>query len=397
MKHIDPSDLEYVFKDAGDDDPVAKAINDLAAEFAAFKTKQNGKFDAIEKEQIAELNRRLDELVAKAQRPGAVAETSEEQLEAETKAFNHYLRDGFAALDDAERKTLNWGTPSAGGYVTAPTYATTIIEKLTQFSPMRPISSVMSIGGLKVYLPVLTTKITAGWVTETGSRGTTEPAFDQLPIEAFEMAAVVPVSRQLLEDSFIDLSGFLAGQIGEQFGKLEATAFVHGVGTTQPTGFMKTPSDYAQVSADDDGSDIVAKAIELFYKLPAAYASRGTWLMNRTTQGVLRAAADNATKGLLWSDGLANGTPANFMGRPVMDAVDMDNMQSGDSPAADTFPIAFGDFASAYQIVDRTGLTIQRDDFTGADNGIVKFRAHRRVGGAPKNAEAIVLMKAVAD
>lgn len=398
MLNIDPRRVEYIFKDAGDlEDPVAKAVNDLTAELANFKTRNDGRLDDIEKKAIADINRRLDEVIAKSQRPGAVAETTEEQREAETKAFNHYLRDGFAALDDAERKALNWTTPSAGGYVTAPAYSTTIIEKLTQFSPMRNVASVMSIGSQKVYLPVQTTKIAGGWVSESGSRSESQPVFDQLPIEAFEMAVIVPVSRQLLEDSFIDLSGFLAGQISEQFGKIEATAFVNGVGTTQPTGFMKTPGNYSSVSADDDGSDIVAKAIQVFYSLPAAYAARGTWLMNRTTQGVLRAAADNATKGLLWSDSLADGTPARFMGRPVMDAVDMPNMQSGDSPIADTYPIAFGDFALGYQIVDRTGLTIQRDDFTGADSGLVKFRAHRRVGGAVKNAEAIVLMKAIAD
>ena len=35
-----------------------------------------------------------------------------------------------------------------------------------------------------------------------------------------------------------------------------------------------------------------------------------------------------------------------------------------------------------------------RDDFTGADNGIVKIRARRRVGGAPILTEALVLLKA---
>jgi HK97 family phage major capsid protein len=66
------------------------------------------------------------------------------------------------------------------------------------------------------------------------------------------------------------------------------------------------------------------------------------------------------------------------------------------SPAADTFPIAFGDYSSAYQIIDRVGVAIQRDDFTGADNGIVKLRARRRVGGKTVLPEAVVLIKATA-
>ncbi len=74
----------------------------------------------------------------------------------------------------------------------------------------------------------------------------------------------------------------------------------------------------------------------------------------------------------------------------------MDNFVGTGSPAADAFPIAFGDYASAYQIVDRVGVAIQRDDFTGADNGIVKLRARRRVGGKPVLPEAVVLIKAAA-
>jgi predicted phage gp36 major capsid-like protein len=37
-----------------------------------------------------------------------------------------------------------------------------------------------------------------------------------------------------------------------------------------------------------------------------------------------------------------------------------------------------------------------RDDYTGADNGIVKIRARRRVGGAPVMHEAIAVLQGAA-
>jgi HK97 family phage major capsid protein len=49
--------------------------------------------------------------------------------------------------------------------------------------------------------------------------------------------------------------------------------------------------------------------------------------------------------------------------------------------------------ASAYQIVDRVGIALRVDDLTGADNGIVKVRWRRRVGGAPLLNEAAILVK----
>lgn len=343
---------------------------------------------------IADLEKRLAAAEQKLARPNlSRAESKDEAKKLEAKAFNNFLRNGASALDETERKTLQIGS-GTGGYAVAPEYSNVIIDKLVQFSPMRSIASVMSIGTSKVYIPTGDTALSPGWVTEVGSRSSSEPTFGQVEIDAYEQAVVVPVSAQLLEDSFVDLQSYIAGQIATQFAKAEATAFVVGDGSGKPTGFLKTPADYTAVTADQDGSDIIAKVIEAFYALPGAYAANGSWLMNRATQGIIRAAADNTTKGTLWSDSLANGTPATLLGRPVYDAPDMDEVASGDSPAGNTFPIAFGDFRSAYQIVDRIGVQIMRDDYTGADNGIVKIRARRRVGGKPLLTEAVVLVKA---
>src|SRR5690606_39323519 len=116
-------------------------------------------------------------------------------------------------------------------------------------------------------------------------------------------------------------------------------------------------------------------------------------LMNRELMGIIRAAADNTTKGTLWSDSLANGQPATLLGRPVYEAPDMGGLNDGGSPAGPGYPVAFADWSSMYQIVDRIGLNIMRDDYTGAGNGIVKFHARRRLGGKVVLPEAGVLLK----
>jgi len=386
--------LELKDTDVDSDDPANMVTKALEGFQAAF----DGRLKAIETKAVNDnkLADRLDRIEAKLNRPGVKADNDNNDAKLETKALIGFLRNGVQSLDDIERKTLNLGTTTAGGYVVAPDYSTSIIEKLTQFSPLRGLASVMTIGGTEIYIPTLTSNIAGGWVTETGTRPSTEPTFGQANIKVFEYAGSVPVSQQLLEDSFVDLSTFLSGHITKQFGRSEASAFMIGDGNGKPTGLLHTPGDYGQVTAKQDGTDIVAKIIEAFYRLPGAYASVGSWLMKRETMGVIRAAADNANKGTLWSDSLANGTPATLLGRPVYESVDMDGMVGAGSPAADTFPIAFGDYASAYQIVDRVGVAIQRDDFTGADNGIVKLRARRRVGGKPVLPEAVVLIKATA-
>jgi HK97 family phage major capsid protein/HK97 family phage prohead protease len=342
---------------------------------------------------VEALQKRLDALEAKNNRLVADAANDNDRADAETekKALNAFLRSGVAALDPEDQKTLNIGTPASGGYVTAPEYSTTVIEKITEFSPMRRLASVMSIGTGEIYIPTLETDANGGWVTETGARPSSEPTFDQVNIKTFEHAVIVPVSQQLLEDSFIDLQSFLSAHIAKRFGKAESASFVTGDGNGKPTGFLNAPADFEQITADQDGSDLIEKLIDLYYSLPAEYAARATWAMNRKTMGLIRKAADTTTKGTLWSDSLASGQPARFLGAPVEEFPDMPDFAP--AVAADTFPVAFGDFATAYQIIDRVNIQIMRDDYTGADNGIVKFRARRRVGGKVVLPEAINLLK----
>ena len=368
-------------KDDNADDPAAIVTKALEG----FQTTIDGRLKALETK-VANDNKlgdRLDRIEAKLNRPGTPASDNEPKLEA--KALNGFILGGTASLDDLERKTLNLGTPANCGNVVAPEYSTKIIDGLTQLSPLRSLASAMTIGTTEIYIPLLTGNADGGWVTENGPRPSTEPTFGQANIKTFEYAATVPVSLQLLEDSFIDLSAFLQRHLVKRFAKGESTAFMKGDGNGKPTGLLNTPGDYTQF-------DLLETLIETFYGLPSEYANVGSWMMRRETMGVIRQLADGSGSNLSWADGLADGTPPALMGRPVYESVDMDLMTG----AATTFPIAFGDYASAYQIVDRVGVAIQRDDFTGADNGIVKLRARRRVGGKPVLPEAVVLIKAVA-
>ncbi|MFA7585432.1 MAG: phage major capsid protein [Novosphingobium sp.] len=392
MRHVDKTALlasATMIRKGEEDDPVSivtKSLEDLQ------KTVDE-RLKKVEEKQapdLSKLTERLDKIEAKGNRPKAGKADPEEGAEIEAKAFNQFLRTGQV---DAELKTMTAGTPADGGYTVAPEYSATVIEGITEFSPIRQLASVMSISTSKVYIPVMTTPLNGGWVTETGDRDEDEPKFDQEDIDVYEQAVIVPISRQLLEDSMIDLQGYLAGQVARQFGKQEGNAFVRGNGSGKPTGFLHDPNLFEKVTAKMDGSDIIEKIIKLFYSLPSAYAARGSWLMTRELQGIIRAAADNTTKGTLWSDSLANGTPAMLLGRPVYEAPDMQGMTDGGSPAGSSYPVAFADWSSMYQIVDRIGLNIMRDDYTGAGKGIVKFYARRRVGGKVVLPEAGVLLK----
>lgn len=379
----------------------ATSENDMSDETQVQETadieKKMGEIEG-ELKSLPKIAERLDKLEAKANRITGTA-GGEDKTGFEAKALNTFLRQGVGGLDVEQKTSLNLGTASAGGFVVAPEYSTRIIERITEISPMRQVANVMSIGTTEVFFPVVTSKLAGTWVAETGERQVSQPVFDQVKIETHEHAVIVPISQQLIEDSFIDLQAYLAGQIATQFARAENGAFVVGDGDGKPFGFLDNPALFGQTDLAQDGNaDAIVKAvIDTFYSLQSAYASNGSWLMTRQMMGRIRAAADTTTRGALWSDGLADGTPARLLGRPVFEAVDMDDLVDNATAPDDTFPVAFGDFRAAYQIVDRIGVQLMRDDYTGADNGIVKIRARRRVGGKLLQPEAVVLIKGEAD
>ncbi|MEQ9447567.1 MAG: phage major capsid protein, partial [Rhodospirillaceae bacterium] len=78
-----------------------------------------------------------------------------------------------------------------------------------------------------------------------------------------------------------------------------------------------------------------------------------------------------------------------LLGRPIVEAVDMDDI------GADNFPVMFGDL-SGYRIVDRIGLSTLRDPFTLAAKGQVRFHAYKRVGAEVTHPDRFVKLKVAA-
>ena len=74
-----------------------------------------------------------------------------------------------------------------------------------------------------------------------------------------------------------------------------------------------------------------------------------------------------------------------MLGFPITEMEDLVDV------SADAFPLAFGDFRTAYQIVERPGTRILRDPYT--TKPFFKFYATRRVGGNVVNFEALKLQK----
>jgi HK97 family phage major capsid protein len=124
--------------------------------------------------------------------------------------------------------------------------------------------------------------------------------------------------------------------------------------------------------------------IDLIYALKRGYRQNGTFVMNRKTQSLIRKLKAN-TGEYLWQPPAVAGQGATLMNFPLVEAEDMPDI------AADSTPIAFGDFRRGYLVVDRLGVRVLRDPYSAKP--YVLFYTTKRVGGGVQDFDAIKLLK----
>jgi HK97 family phage major capsid protein len=285
------------------------------------------------------------------------------------------LRDRSAALiktDDA----------SAGFLLAPPEMQKEIIKNVIELTPIRSLATVRSIGVGSLKMPKKVGNGAATRIGETARRTNTgDPKYGMLEFFAPEMFARIEVSQQMLEDSDYDLGAELSEDASEQFAVREGQESLNGTGGPAQMGGILVNPDIGFTLSGAAAALSADGMIALYHDLKTAYARNATWGLNRNTLGQVRKLKDTSNQ-YLWAPGIANGAPNTILGAPYAEMADMPNV------AANSFPIVFADFKKLYVIVDRLNVSLTADYITGADDGLVVFRARRRVGGGVRQAEA---------
>lgn len=367
-------------EEGGDD------IAEIRQAVQTFTTAADTRLGAIDTA-LTEIRGRLDRAETTLRRPGTAPETQQEAAAAEQRAFATYARRGREVLSADEIRSLRVSDDTAGGYLAPEQFIAELQRNLVLFSPIRSIARVTPIGGPAAIHPKRTGRMTAQWVGETTTRPETTVTFGQNRYEVRELSCYVDVSNQMLEDSAFDVAVELSFEFAEEFGTAEGTAFVNGAGALQPSGFMQNAD--LSYTPGGDASQITADGlIDLFHAMPTAYRANASWVMNSNTIAAVRKLKDGTTGAyLLITGGIANAPQTTLLGRPVVEAPDMPDIGAGN------FPVAFGDFMQGYRIFDRVALSILRDPYSQATNGMTRFHGRRRVAAGVAKAEAIRKLK----
>lgn len=342
-------------------------------------------------EKLDEYKERLSKMEAAFSRPSSVTANNivadNDLKHAYKEAFCKYLRKGSEGdLHNLQSKALSVASDPDGGYFVSPQISASIIKTVFETSPFRQLASVELISSDTLEILEDKGEAAAGWTTETAEVSDTDtPQISKKSIPVHELYAQPKATQKLIDDAAIDIEAWLAEKISAIFARKENEAFINGDGNGKPRGILSyEASKIHQVASGTAGTVVADKLFTLFYALKETYASNASFMMHRATIEAVRKLKD-ANNQYLWNPGLAAGVPATLLGVPVYQSAYMA------VPGEDSLSIILADFKSAYQIVDRTGITTLRDPFT--HKPFVKFYTTKRVGGDVVNFEAVKVMR----
>lgn len=385
-------------------------------------------------DELSVTSKELKELTLKSQRPAMSAEKADE-AETALKSFNlaakaaamesgrpvmeltadqyadykavyaKYIRKGESALTEAERKTVNVGTATQGGYLVGYEMEAGIDRVVQRYSSMRQVARVINIGSATYKKLVKTTGTSGaarGGENTTPSNGTT-PSWVELEFKPGTYISEQRITSEALEDATIDVGSDLETEIGIEFAEMEGSDFISGNGVNGPRGLTDytnvanssyswgnvgyVASGHASSWAASNPSDYL---IDLVHSLKRQYRAGASFIMNDTTLGSIRKLKDGQGN-YLWGmtrESFMAGAVGTLLGYPVVTDDFMADI------GANTFPIAFGDFKQAYYVIDRKGVSVLRDPAGAFPH--VRFLTRRRVGGGIAKFEAVKLFKIAA-
>lgn len=278
-----------------------------------------------------------------------------------------------AAAIGLEYRTAVTGTATNAGNTVATTFVARVLENalaeigVWQCGP----TTFTTTGGEPMVFPRLTTRPTVGAVAENTAFSTTDAAFNQFSMGAHKYGAIIQVSKEMAQDSAIDIAGYVAGQAGTILGRTIAADMITGGGTTTPTGFLTlttlgaTETATGVVSGDD--------FLKLHYSVLNTYRQNAKFLMSDATVGALRGVKD-AYGQYLWQPGLTLGAPDMLLGKQVVTDPNMPAIGAGNKFAA------FGDF-SRYFVRQVNGIQIEKSFEFGWGSDLLAYKVTWRGDG----------------
>jgi len=256
-----------------------------------------------------------------------------------------------------EAKAMQEDTDAEGGFFVPEQFlAQTIHDTGVPGSQLRPLCTVIRVASKDGYIPTMASATWAAIAEEAAPTEST-PVVGQVNFSIEKSGGLVKVSRELLDDSAINLPALLSQVFQEAAGQFEDVGIISGNDTTQYGGIM-SDGDVAFYTMAGATSVVGADLIGTYYALNAQHRANASWVMKSTIASLITSIAITAA-GVHTIPSLT-AAPSDFILGKRNVLTDVTSGLGGTITSTEKIAI-FGDFKQ-YYIFDRVGFTIRRND-----------------------------------
>lgn len=282
---------------------------------------------------------------------------------------------GFPADGKVWTRALSKGTSTAGGATVPTTFYDQLVEHLVDTTSVLQAGATVlnTSSGETIEVPVTTSHGAAAAVAEAGTLAGTDPAVAKRTLGTFKFGQLVKVSRELVDDTAVDLLGYIARATGRNVGLALGAKLAVGAGTTEPWGIVTRATTGVTGGAGVTGAFTADNLIDLMFSVIAPYRNNGSWLVKDATLGAIRKLKDGSGR-YLFDPASTFGQPDLVLGKPIFTDANMASV------ALSAKSVLFGDI-STYFVRIAGGVRFERSDDFAFDSDQVTFRAIVRADG----------------
>ena len=277
-----------------------------------------------------------------------------------------------------EFRTLVTNVNASGGDVVPTDFYDTLIAHLIEVSGIMQSGPTVlnTAGGESLQIPKTTQHSLAASAAQAGTIPTSDPNFGLITLSAYKYGILIQVARELIDDSGVDLLGYLAMQCGRAIGNKFGSDLVTGVGTTQPNGLLNLATvGVTGTTTGVSGAPTYANLVDLEYSVIAPYRQSRScyWIAADKTIGGFRKIVD-ANSRPVWEPSMVLGSPDLLLGKPLVADPFMPAVATG------AHPVSFGDMSTFFvRLVG--GVRFERSDDYLFNEDLVAFRCLLRGDG----------------
>lgn len=274
-----------------------------------------------------------------------------------------HIREYFAALfnhDNAWLKAagyLDTGTVATAGYLIPETFLAEVLRVAEkQYGLARRDFRYLPFSGAgnSRKIPTLAGSVTVTWTDEAVAKTSTKPTFGLVTQTLKKLAAIVPMTDELLEDSAINIEQLLAELFAEAIAKEEDIQFFRGTGSPW-TGIVNNSSVNIVRTATTAMSSVTAdKLLDMIDAVPSGARDGAKFYLHSSILSLIRKLKDDQNNYIFQRPG--DGLPGTLWDYPyeVTDA-----MPDVSTTAADKPMVLFGNLKVAAVFGDKQQLRIK--------------------------------------